>query len=227
MNVNEFLHHSPFVQRVWVSLELKGISYQYIEIDPYKKPEELLAINPRGLVPALQHGDWGSYESTVIMEYLEDLDVGLPLLPQGNPKMRAHCRLWSDHVNRKIIPHFYSCLQAQEQQKQIEEATALKSEIATLVEAADPLGPFFLGPHISFVDVQLAPWMIRLRRVLTPYRGWPEPEAGSRWAHWVNAIENNEGVKATTSLDELYIDSYERYAGGCPLSLKNFQHDSH
>lgn len=30
----------------------------------------LLDVNPRGLVPALRHGDWGSYESTVLMEYV-------------------------------------------------------------------------------------------------------------------------------------------------------------
>ncbi|KAL8968195.1 MAG: hypothetical protein Q9183_002574 [Haloplaca sp. 2 TL-2023] len=60
----------PFVQRVWISLQLKGIEYQYIEVDPYKKPDSLTAINPRGLVPALRHGNWGCYESTVLMEYV-------------------------------------------------------------------------------------------------------------------------------------------------------------
>ena len=54
---------------------------------------------------------------------------------------------------------------------------------------------------------------MRLRKVLTPYRGWPEPEEGSRWARWVDAIERHECVKATTSSDDLYRDSYERYAG--------------
>ncbi|KAL9101097.1 MAG: hypothetical protein Q9163_003612 [Psora crenata] len=202
----------PFVQRVWVSLELKGLSYQYIEIDPYKKPDELLAINPRGLVPALKHGDWGCYESSILMEYLEDLNTGLPLLPQNDARSRAHCRLWADHINRKIVPQFYGLLQAQEPEKQVEHATQLKSELGKIIEATDPSGPFFLGPHISFVDVQFAPWIIRFRRVLTPYRDWPEPEPGSRWAAWVNAVENNEGVRSTTSTDQLYLDSYERYA---------------
>jgi len=32
----------------------------------------------------------------------------------------------------------------------------------------------------------------------------------------MDAVENNEHVKATTSLDELYIDSYERYAQNRP-----------
>ena len=81
------------------------------------------------------------------------------------------------------------------------------------MDAAHPTGPFFLGNKLSFVDIQIAPWLIRLRKVLKPYRGWPDPEEGSRWAKWVEAVENDTHVKATTSTDELYLDSYERYAG--------------
>jgi len=205
----------PFVQRVWISLEIKQTSYQYIEIDPYKKPEWYLKLNPRGLVPTIQHGDWQCYESTVLMEYLEDLGEGQPLLP-ADPKKRAQCRLWSDHINRRIIPGFYRYIQAQEAEKQIEFASEFKNEILKLVDAADAEGPFFLGKDIGFVDVQIAPWVIRLNRVLKPYRGWPDPESGSRWARWVQAIEDNEHVKATTSTDELYLDSYERYAENRP-----------
>ena len=211
-------HYSPFVQRVWISLELKGIAYQYIEIDPYKKPDQLLAINPRGLVPALRHGEWGCYESSVLMEYLEDINQGIPLFPQ-DPKLRAHCRLWSDHINRKVLPLFYALLQAQEDEKQVENAAKLREEIHKITDVADPAGPFFLGPHISFVDVQFAPWIVRFRRVMQPYRAWPDPVPGTRWAKWVDAVENNEGVRATTSTDDLYLDSYERYAGECPCGM--------
>lgn len=70
-----------------------------------------------------------------------------------------------------------------------------------------------MGGQISFVDIQAAPWVIRLNRVLKPYRGWPNADEGSRWASWVNAIEANEQVQATTSTDELYLESYARYAG--------------
>ncbi|KAE8396482.1 hypothetical protein BDV23DRAFT_167910 [Aspergillus alliaceus] len=180
----------PFVQRVWIALEAKGIPYQYLEVDPYQKPQSLLE--------------------------LEDLNTGPPLLPLGDAKLRAHCRLWTDFTNRHIVPNFYRVLQEQDEQKQISNAQELRDAFKTLVNAADPQGPFFLGENISFVDVQVAPWIIRLNRVLKPYRGWPEPEAGSRWGAWVNAIEANEHVKATTSDDELYLDSYERYAQNRP-----------
>lgn len=119
-------------------------------------------------------------------------------------------------INRNIVPNFYRVLQEQDEQKQISNAQELKDAFATLVNAADSQGPFFLGANISFVDVQVAPWIIRLSRVLKPYRAWPDPDAGSRWGAWVNAIEANEHVKATTSDDELYIDSYERYARRFP-----------
>jgi glutathione S-transferase len=143
---------------------------------------------------------------------LEDLGEGQHLLP-SNPKTRAHSRLWADHVNRKILPLFYRYLQEQDPSKQPSHASDLQSEIKKIVDAADSQGPFFLGEEISFVDVQFAPWMIRMKRVLGPYRGWPNPEPGSRWEKWVDAVEANEKVKATTSGDELYLDSYERYAG--------------
>ena len=205
----------PFVHRVWISLEHKGLNYQYVEVDVYRKPKLLLDINPRGLVPALRHGDWGSYESTVLMEYLEDLDEGKPLLP-SDAKSRADSRLWSDHINRHIIPLFYKYLQAQESQDQINFAGELTEQIGKLVSAADSTGPYFLGSEMTFVDVQIAPWVVRLQKVLGPYRGWPEPEPGSRWEKWVRAIESNDAVKNTTSDDQLYLDSYERYAENRP-----------
>lgn len=205
----------PFVHRVWISLEHKGLDYQYVEVDVYRKPKLLLDINPRGLVPALRHGDWGSYESTVLMEYLEDLNQGQPLLPK-DPKMRAHSRLWADHINRHIIPAFYRYLQAQDAQDQINFASELRTHISTLVSAADDTGPFFLGPDLTFVDVQFAPWIVRMQKVLKPYRGWPDPEPGSRWEKWLKAVESAEPVKRTTSGDELYLDSYERYAENRP-----------
>jgi glutathione S-transferase len=119
-------------------------------------------------------------------------------------------------INRNIIPAFYQLLQAQDFSKQVDNTKKLQSEIAKVVEVSDPQGPFFLGPQLSYVDIQFAPWMIRFTRVLKHYRSWPDPTPGSRWGRWLDAIENNEHVKNTTSLDELYVDSYERYAQNRP-----------
>ena len=63
------------MQRVWIALEVKDLDYQYIEVDPYKKPQSLLEVNPQGLVPALRHGEWACYESTVLIEYASQFVV--------------------------------------------------------------------------------------------------------------------------------------------------------
>lgn len=36
--------------------------------------------------------------SDLMFEQLDDLDEGTPLLPPGDARLRAHCRLWGDHV---------------------------------------------------------------------------------------------------------------------------------
>lgn len=114
------------------------------------------------------------------------------------------------------MPLFYSILQAQDFGKQADETKKLQDEVSKLVEASDPVGPYFLGSQLSFVDVQFAPWMIRFTKVLKHYRAWPDPTPGSRWGRWMDAVETNEHVRNTTSLDELYIDSYERYSQNRP-----------
>lgn len=76
------------------------------------------------------------------------------------------------------------------------------------MQAADEHGPYFLGPMLSLVDVHLAPFAVRLRTILHTRRGWPaDADAGSRWARWLDALEKDAHVKATTSADDLYADT--------------------
>lgn len=53
------------------------MQYQYIEVDPYKKPEALMGVNPRGLVPALKHGEY------VPLDLLND--TGVPAAHTPSP----------------------------------------------------------------------------------------------------------------------------------------------
>lgn len=103
---------------------------------------------------------------------------------------------------------------------QAKHAAELQEDIEKLVNASHVHGPFFLGPSMSYVDIQLAPWIIRLSRVLKPYRGWTEPTIGSRLGRWIQAIEGNEHVIATTSNDDLYLESYQRYSSESSIGFR-------
>lgn len=117
----------PFVQRAWIALEYLGVPYKYYEVDPYKKPQGLLEVSPKGLVPGLKLHDYNPpralNESTVILEYLEDVAASTTkrtlLPPVTNPYARALIRLQADHVNRALVPAFYRYLQAQDADAQI------------------------------------------------------------------------------------------------------------
>ncbi|KAH8841684.1 hypothetical protein MCOR27_000630 [Pyricularia oryzae] len=229
----------PFVQRSWIVLEEKRIPYQYIEINPYHKSPDFLALNPRGLVPtlAVPHATTSTgdkqqtkplYESTIIDEYLDEAYAdqsahGPPLLP-ADPYQRARCRIWIEHCG-KIVAGFYKVLQHTPGKSTYgaEEAReAFCGPIKTLVEhmAVDG-GPWFLGAEFSLVDVTLAPFARRLW-LLDHYKpnwgGMPDGDdegdkrIAQRWKVWVDACLARESVVATSSDDAAYIDVYRRYA---------------
>jgi glutathione S-transferase len=56
------------------------------------KNTDVLRINPKGQVPVLIDGDLGLYDSTVIIEYLDEAYPQSPLFPASG-KERAQCRL--------------------------------------------------------------------------------------------------------------------------------------
>ena len=68
----------------------KGIEHEKHEMRHASDREALLAVNPRGQVPAITHGDALIYDSTVICEYLESVSSDHPLVPAA-PAERARC----------------------------------------------------------------------------------------------------------------------------------------
>ncbi len=81
---------SNYVNMVEFALLEKGIPYEYVLTIP-NQSEEFLAMSPRGKVPVLETPQGYLSEASVIMDYLEDLGEGRPLLP-AEPYARARVR---------------------------------------------------------------------------------------------------------------------------------------
>jgi glutathione S-transferase len=106
---------SPYSAKVRAVLREKGIAFESIEL-PWApagfvhKPEEMLRLNPRAQVPVLVEGDFALYDSTVILEYLEDRFPTPALYPQGAkakassgwPTSRASCRSRSRRSSERV-----------------------------------------------------------------------------------------------------------------------------
>ncbi|KAH7882471.1 glutathione S-transferase [Phlebopus sp. FC_14] len=220
----------PFVQRVWVALEYLNIPYKVDEVDPYEKPQELLDLSPKGLVPALKLNDYNPprtlNESTVILDFLEDVASTSTMRslfpPLSNPYARALVRLQSDHINRTLVPAFYRYLQAQDIEAQIAGGKEFADAIETLVglfERADRevggTGLWKEGGELGWADVVVGPWMFRATNVLKHYRSFELPR-GVKFHAWLTRLFSHQAFKSTCSATELYLDSYERYAFNRP-----------
>lgn len=99
----------PFAQRVWIALLYKQASFKHVEQDPYdKKNPELLAVNPKAMVPALLL-DNGKllYESAICVEYVDERwrTDGKALL-SSDPYERAYARYWGQYVTKFGVPIF-------------------------------------------------------------------------------------------------------------------------
>src|SRR5689334_1889011 len=85
---------SPYAWKVWLALEHKGIPFEAkrlsFDSDDTKTPA-FLAINPRGRVPAILDDGFALWESSAIIEYLEERFPQNPLLPK-DIKARASVR---------------------------------------------------------------------------------------------------------------------------------------
>ena len=92
--------------RVRIALNLKGIAWESVAVNLPKGEHvepKFKAINPQGLVPALDDGGKLLSQSLAIMEYLDESYPGAKLLP-GDPADRAYVRAFSQLIACEIHP---------------------------------------------------------------------------------------------------------------------------
>jgi glutathione S-transferase len=97
--------NSICTQKVFITLAEKGLAYETQNVDLFKNEQfkpEYLKINPKGVVPALDHDGRVVIESSLICEYLDDTFPKLPLIP-ADPFLRARMRLWSKAVDETLF----------------------------------------------------------------------------------------------------------------------------
>jgi glutathione S-transferase len=89
---------SLFSRKAEIALREKGLAYEQVLVEFTQargyspKHPAVAAANPLQKVPVLVEGDLTLFDSTVIMEYLEDAYPEPPLYPR-DPKAKARCRL--------------------------------------------------------------------------------------------------------------------------------------
>ncbi|XP_078154214.1 putative glutathione S-transferase GSTU6 isoform X4 [Carex rostrata] len=149
---------SPYVIRVRMVLEQKGLSYEYLEQDLYNKSELLLKHNPiHKKVPVLIHGDRTICESLVILQYIDENWPGTgPHVLPVDPYERAVARFWTAYIDDKLAPSFVGILKSPTEETKAEKIADVLAALKQLEGAFKECSAgkdFFGGASIGFVDV--------------------------------------------------------------------------
>src|SRR5262245_30912424 len=100
---------SLFSRKVEIALTEKGLAFEREMVTCTQergyqpKHPNVLNANPKGQVPVLIDGDLALFDSTLILEYLEDAYPTPPLLPVA-PKERARCRMIELYADEVLFP---------------------------------------------------------------------------------------------------------------------------
>lgn len=176
--------------RLRIALQLKGLAYEYVPVDLRTEQHQgaaFKALNPQGLVPALEVDGQVLIQSPAIIEWLEETHPTPPLLP-ADPAARARVRALAALVGCDIHPlNNRRVLEALRHDFAADEA-AVQRWCATWIEAgfdayeallaADPArGDFSFGDAPTLADVYLVPQVESARRFKVDVTRWPRLHA--------------------------------------------------
>ncbi|WP_417660504.1 glutathione S-transferase N-terminal domain-containing protein [Pseudomonas sp.] len=150
-----------YSHRVRIVLAEKGVSAEIITVEPGRYPPKLLEVNPYASLPTLVDRDLALYESTVVMEYLDERYPHPPLLPVY-PVARANSRLLIHRIQRDWCALVDLILDPRSKEPARVQA---RKELRESLTGVSPLfvdKPYFLSDELSLVDCCLLPILWRL-----------------------------------------------------------------
>lgn len=202
---------SAYAGKVRLAAHLKGAQLdERAPPDGYGSPA-YRSIVPRGSVPALVHGHFVLTESDAIVEYLDDIGAGRPLLP-ADPQARARNRELSRYSDHKLE------LAARALYPQIGKGPgdpvlvdALVRNVAALETLVTP-APFLTGAAPSLADCAVMP-AINALKMTERYLPVPLP-----WPAWFAAYDARmralPGVAALLDAQYAALDGWGRARTG-------------
>ena len=170
--------------RVRIALNLKGLSAEHLTYHLRKGEQRhpsYLAINPQGLVPALQDdGGTSLTQSLAIIEWLDEIHPEPPLLPK-DPLRRARVRAFAQVIacdthpvqNLKVLARLRE-LGVSEDQVTGWAAWANREGLSACEKLiAGEAGPFCFGTAPTIADLCLVPQLANARRFGVDLAAYP------------------------------------------------------
>ena len=154
MKLTLYSHHlCPYVQRAIIALVEKNVPFDRHYINLANKPDWFLKLSPLGKTPVLKINDTAIFESTVILEYLEETQPN-PLHPT-EPLTRAKHRAWIEYGS-SILNDIGGLYNAKDETSFAAKIVILTDKFAR-IETELGEGPYFNDTEFSIVDAVYGP----------------------------------------------------------------------
>lgn len=201
----------PFVQKATLTLLAKDIDYDIDYIDLQNPPEWFIQISPLGKVPVLKVGDQILFESSVIIEYLDE--VYAESLHPSDPLLKAQNRSWMEFGNECLM-NGYNLIMAIDETGFNEQREVMSNKLLQLEnQLADT--PYFNGDQLSLVDYSFTPFFQRqayLDEFIPALINEQQHPKLSRWANRLLALDIV--AKSTVpDIKQLYIGMMKNSGG--------------
>lgn len=222
---------SPYAQKVKIALREKGVPFEA------RLPEGIgtgvtgsgfAKANPRGEVPALVHGDTSIFDSTIILEYIEEVWPTPPMLP-STPAAKARVRMIEDIMDTQFEAitwglgelNFFKRaegdLKAQIESRARDQAAAFFAMLEARLGKAD----WFNGADFGWGDLSVAPF-------LNGAAGFGiAPETGSALSAWAARANARESVRQTRAEAEASISGMAQVDQAVKAGLFKRQYRDH
>ena len=191
---------SPFVRKVLVTMEYKGLPYQNKEILPtvilvalkQEVPVEFSQVSPLGKIPAYQEGSFSVADSAVILAYLEKSHPENSLYPQ-DPQLFARA-LWLEKYGDTVFSTMTHVVIVEllikpevlkEETDKVAVQKAIEQDLPPILDylekqlKAPEAGRYLVGNQLTVADIGVATHLISLKllNVEIDSKKWPEVAA--------------------------------------------------
>jgi glutathione S-transferase/RNA polymerase-associated protein len=196
---------SPYGQKVKIALREKGVAFQAVLPDGMGAggaAGAFVAANPRAEVPALVDGEVAVFDSTIILEYIEDRWPSPPLLP-ATAAERARVRMLEEVMDTHFEPinwamgeiNWFKRAEGDLAQTLKQRAAGQTAGFFAWLERELGDRPWFNGEAFGWGDLAVVPYVNGARGV------GHAPPAGAPLAAWLERANGRSSVMAT--LDDI------------------------
>ena len=202
---------SPYAQKCKIALVEKGIPFEAKVPQAFGTgatgDQSFIAQNPRHEVPALVDGDFQIFDSTVILEYLEDKWPEPALLPK-DPAARARLRMLEDVMDTQYEAINWGILEilgfrragGPLREQLLTRATDQTARLQAWLEQKLAGGRWFSGERFGWGDVAVVP------HINISVGNGNGPKKGSPLADWLARANARESVAACQAAAETFLN---------------------